>query len=110
LTSHYERLPASERAAIVGNTIGRPALRQALAEAQSELTDGVTRVMTLLKERKMLREHVVPRAAAVMVLGMLHGKIIAELDTNPVSEQDWNQTMLTCFGGLFTRSKVASAS
>lgn len=110
LTSHYERLPASERAAIVGNTIGRPALRQALAEAQSELTDGVTRVMTLLKERKMLREHVVPRAAAVMVLGMLHGKIIAELDTNPVSEQDWNQTMLTCFGGLFTRSQVASAS
>ncbi|MEY3908439.1 MAG: hypothetical protein RLZZ90_346 [Actinomycetota bacterium] len=101
LVSHFGRLPASERAAIIGNTTGRPLLRNALAEVQNELTNGLTEVMQLLQERKMLKPHISPRAAAVMALGMLHGRVIAELDTDPVSEADWNQAMLSALSGLF---------
>jgi hypothetical protein len=49
----------------------------------------------------MLKAHISPRAAAVMALGMLHGRVIAELDTDPVSEADWNQAMLSALSGLF---------
>ena len=101
LVSHFGRLPASERAAIIGNTTGRPLLRQALAEVQNELTNGLTEVMTLLQSRKMLKAHISPRAAAVMALGMLHGRVIAELDTDPVADGDWNQAMLSALSGLF---------
>ena len=101
LVSHFGRLPASERAAIIGNTTGRPLLRQALAEVQNELTNGLTEVMKLLQERHMLKAHLSPRAAAVMALGMLHGRVIAELDTDPVVDAEWNQAMLSALSGLF---------
>ena len=101
LVSHFGRLPASERAAIIGNTTGRPLLRNALAEVQNELTSSLTEVMVLLQERKMLKPHISPRAAAVITLGLLHGRVIAELDTNPVAEADWNQAMLSALSGLF---------
>jgi hypothetical protein len=57
--------------------------------------------MQLLQDRGMLKPHLSPRAAAVMVLGMLHGRIVAEIDTSPVSEHEWNQAMISAFGGLF---------
>ncbi|MEY4434109.1 MAG: hypothetical protein RIR16_149 [Actinomycetota bacterium] len=101
LTNHFTRLPAAERACIIGNTTGRPLLRQALAEVQNELTNGLTEVMEILRDRKMLKPHLSPRAAAVMVLGMLHGKVVAELDTDPIGEREWNQAMLSAFSGLF---------
>ena len=36
-----------------------------------------------------------------MTLGMLHGRIIAEFDSSPVKNEDWNASMLTAFSGLF---------
>ena len=103
LVSHFEHLPAAKRAAIVGNTTGRPLLRQALAAVQHELTEELTEVMQVLQDRGMLKPHLSPRAAAVMALGMLHGRIVAEIDTTPVSDQQWNQAMLSAFGGLFVQ-------
>jgi len=102
LVDHFKHLPADKRASIIGNTMGRPLLRAALAEVQHELTEQLTEVMQILQDRKMLKPHLSPRAAAVLVLGMLHGRIVAEIDTNPVNEQDWNQAMISAFGGLFT--------
>lgn len=101
LVYHFGRLPASERATILGNTTGRPLLRKALAEVQHELTNGLAEVMQLLQDRKMLKPQLSPRAAAVVTLGMLHGRVIAELDTDPVADKDWNQAMLSAFSGLF---------
>jgi AcrR family transcriptional regulator len=100
LVSHFERLPAIERAAIIGNTVGRPLLRDALANVQNELTNGLTEVMQIFKERGMLKSHLHPRAAAVVLLGLLHGKVISDIDTDAVSDHDWNSAMLTTFGGL----------
>ena len=101
LVDHFKHVPADKRANIIGNTTGRPLRRAALAEVQHGLTEQLTEVMQLLQDRKMLKPHLSPRAAAVMVLGMLHGRIVAEIDTNPVSDLDWNQAMISAFGGLF---------
>jgi hypothetical protein len=57
--------------------------------------------MQMLHERSMLKSHLTPRAAATVVLGLLHGRVIAELDTDPVAEHDWNTAMLSAFSGLF---------
>jgi AcrR family transcriptional regulator len=101
LVDHFKHVPADKRANIIGNTTGRPLLRAALAEVQHGLTEQLTEVMQLLQDRKMLKAHLSPRAAAVLVLGMLHGRIVAEIDTNPVSDLEWNQAMISAFGGLF---------
>ncbi|MFM6939751.1 MAG: TetR/AcrR family transcriptional regulator [Rhodoluna sp.] len=101
LVDHFKHVPADKQANIIGSTAGRPLLRAALAEVQHELTQQLTEVMQLLRDRGMLKPHLSPRAAAVMVLGMLHGRIIAEIDTTPVSDHEWNQAMISAFGGLF---------
>lgn len=101
LNHHFEQFPARDRANTIGSTTGRPLLRDAVVAVQTELTTGLTEVMQLLKDRGILKPHLEPRAAAVMTLGMLHGRVIAEFDSTPVSSEDWNASMLTAFSGLF---------
>ena len=101
LNHHFEQFPARDRANTIGSTTGRPLLRDAIVAVQTELTSGLTEVMQLLKDRGILKPHLEPRAAAVMTLGMLHGRVIAEFDSTPVKNEDWNASMLTAFSGLF---------
>ncbi|MEY3677457.1 MAG: hypothetical protein RL351_684 [Actinomycetota bacterium] len=101
LNHHFEQFPARDRANTIGSTTGRPLLRDAVVAVQTELTTGLTEVMQLLKDRGILKAHLDPRAAAVMTLGMLHGRVIAEFDSKPVKNEDWNASMLTAFSGLF---------
>ena len=101
LNHHFEQFPARDRANTIGSTTGRPLLRDAVVAVQTELTTGLTEVMQLLKDRGILKAHLEPRAAAVMTLGMLHGRVIAEFDSMPVASEDWNASMLTAFSGLF---------
>jgi hypothetical protein len=77
-----------------------------LTEVQHELTESTTEVMQLLQDRGILKPELKPRAAAVLMLGMLFGRAIAELDNDAVTEDEWIRTMLTALGGLFV--EVAS--
>jgi len=104
LNHHFEQFPARDRAATIGSTTGRPLLKEAIIAVQSELTSGLTEVMQLLKDRGILKAHLAPRAAAVMTLGMLHGRVVAEFDSTPVHDEQWNAAMLASFNGLFSSS------
>ena len=104
LNNHFEQFPARDQATTIGSTTGRPLLRDALIAVQTELTTGLTEVMQLLKDRGILKAHLEPRAAAVMTLGMLHGRVIAEFDSTPVKDDEWNAAMLASFNGLFASS------
>ena len=101
LVEHFAAHSPWERTAILGNTVGRPLLQRALAEVQHELTNSLAETMQLLKDRGMLKPHLSPRSAAVVVLGMLFGRVIGELDLTPVRDEEWNQSMLSAFSGLF---------
>ena len=70
--------------------------------------DNLAEVMKLLQARQMLKPTVHPRAAAAVILGMLFGRIIGELDTQPVSDHEWNNAMITCFSGLFNSAATES--
>jgi len=100
LTDHFEHQSALERAAIVGTMTSQPELREALSQVQHELTDSLAEAMQVLKERGILKEFINPRAAAAVMNGMLFGKVLAELDTEPVSDIDWNRAMLSALSGM----------
>jgi len=102
---HFSHQSALERAAIVGNAAGRPKLREELAEVQHELNVSATEVMQIAADHKMLKPHLNPRAAAMVALGLLLGKALAELDNEPVSDDDWTRAMLSAFSGFFTTGK-----
>lgn len=100
LDSHFEHQSASERAAILGAMTAKPELREALAQVQHELTNNLAEAMQMLKDRGILKEFITPRAAATILSGMLFGKVIAELDTEPVSDLEWNRAMLSALSGM----------
>ncbi|MDE2386734.1 MAG: TetR/AcrR family transcriptional regulator [Actinomycetales bacterium] len=101
LAKHFEIMPLAERAAIVGSALGRKDLRDAIAEAHTRLTDGLTEVMQNLSQAGVLKAHLVPRAAAQVILGLLHGRVLAELDNDQTtSAEDWNKAALSAFSGL----------
>lgn len=99
---HFHHQSALERAAIVGNAAGRPKLREELAEVQHELNVSATEAMQIAADRQILKAHLNPRAAAMVVLGMFLGRALAELDNEPVADDDWTRAMLSAFSGLFT--------
>jgi AcrR family transcriptional regulator len=99
--NHFANQSALSRAAVLGHTIGRPKLLAELTEVQHELTESTTEVMQLLQDRGILKPNLNPRAAAVLMLGMLFGRAIAELDNDAVTEDEWIRTMLIALGGLF---------
>ena len=101
LNSHFSHQSPLERAAIIGNSAGRPLLRDSLAEVQHELTDELTEVMQMLHDRGILRSDLKPRAVSVMILGMLFGRVVAMLDHDPVDDKAWNEAMLAAFSGFF---------
>jgi len=99
--SHFSHQSPLERAAIIGNSAGRPQLRQSLTEVQHKLNDELTEVMQMLQARGVLRAELKPRAVAVMILGMLFGRVVSVLDNEPVNAHDWNQALLAAFNGFF---------
>lgn len=101
LAGYYEMMPVAERAAIVGSAVTRSDLRAAIAESHTKLTDGLTQVMQNLADANILKEHISPRAAAQVVLGLLHGRVLTEIDNDKsVSLEQWNKTVLSAFSGL----------
>jgi len=101
LNQHFETQSALDRAAIVGTSAGRPLMRAELARVQHDLNESAAEVMELARERGMLKDHLNPRAAAMIALGLLLGRAVAELDTEPVSDTDWTRAALSAVGGLF---------
>jgi len=101
LQDHISNQSALERAAIVGTSAGRPLMQAELSRVQHELNVSATEVMQIAADRQMLKPHLNPRAAAMVVLGLLLGRAIAELDTDPVADEDWVKAALSAAGGLF---------
>jgi AcrR family transcriptional regulator len=98
---HFRNQSALERAAIIGTSAGRPLMREELSRVQHQLNEGATEVMEIAAARGMLKEHLNPKAAAMVVFGLLLGRAVAELDSEPVSEDDWSRAALSAAGGLF---------
>jgi AcrR family transcriptional regulator len=97
---HFACQSALDRAAIVGTSAGRPLMRKELARVQHDLNENATEIMEIARERGLLKDHLNPRAAAMVSLGLLLGRAVAELDSEPVSEHDWTVAALSAVGGL----------
>lgn len=101
LTNYFEMMPVAERAAIVGSAVSRADLRAAIAESHTKLTDGLTEVMQNLSNVGILKQHIAPRAAAQVILGLLHGRVLTEIDNDKsISLDQWIRTALSAFSGL----------
>jgi AcrR family transcriptional regulator len=107
IKQHFTHQSAIERIAVIGNTAGRPLMMQELITAQTELIDSATEAITPLYERGLFKEHLTARAVSVVVLGLLLGRTVSELDANAINDEAWARAMLSAFAGMF---KVEAAT
>ena len=80
-----------DRAVIIAGTRGRPEFRDALAKAQTALTDRFTLLLVSTHERGVIRLKHPPRAVAQMIQAVTFGRILAEIEGNETanSREAW---------------------
>jgi len=81
-----------DRAAIIAGTRGRPEFREALARAQTTLTDRFTLLLTSTQERGFIRLKHPPRTVAQIIQAFTFGRIVAEIEGDAASRDvaSWN--------------------
>jgi AcrR family transcriptional regulator len=78
-----QRFPSRvERAAIIGGVRGRPVFEAAMIQAQTTLTDEMTRLFTAVERRGLVKLAHSPRVIAQFTQAYTLGRVIAELDSN----------------------------
>jgi AcrR family transcriptional regulator len=88
------------RSAVIGSTLHRPELREALADMQNELTNSVTALLQSAVDQGLFRCAVSPRALAVFVQAYTAGQIVDEIDHTPLPLDEWLRTVDLALRGL----------
>lgn len=79
------------RAAIVGASANRPLLAHALAGEQHRLTTRLTQFVQQLQELGWARKDLSAHAIAVFVLAFTFGRVLSDIDAEPVDGTEWVQ-------------------
>jgi AcrR family transcriptional regulator len=88
------------RSAVIGSTLHRPELREALADMQNGLTNGIAALLQSAVDRGLFRCAVSPRALAVFVQAYTAGQIVDEIDHTPLRLEEWLKTVDLALRGL----------
>lgn len=88
------------RTAVIGSTLTRPEIRQAVAEMQHHLTTRFTQSIADGERRGLYRCATPPRAIAVFVQAFTAGQIIDEMDYESTPLEDWTNTADHALRGL----------
>lgn len=85
----------AQRVAALARSEYRPAMRVALAEAQSHVTDAFTDLFREFQERGILRTDFSPRMYGTFVQAYSIGKIIDDVTVQPVDSDEWTHFVMT---------------
>jgi AcrR family transcriptional regulator len=106
---YFSETRAIDQVAILGSTVGRPKLKAALTLVQTDLISRFEVSVERLKTLGFVKSNISARGIAVMVLGMVIGHAVNELDDAPISSAEWNQVLLEMLSGLIPTELLVSA-
>ena len=99
---------AMDQISILGSTVGRPKLKEALTRVQTELINNFAKSVARLQDLGLVKNNIGARTIAVMTLGIILGRAVADLDEQPLDSDDWNQVLLELLSGLLPFELLAS--
>ena len=89
-SQHPDRSAArAKRLRILGTAVNRPALWTALGLEQSKLTDSIAAIIETGQRRGLLSTAIDARALATFIQSYTLGRVIADIDPNPVDPAAW---------------------
>lgn len=98
--SPTRRARRMQRAYTIGASLSRPQLAMALASEQQRLTDRIAAIVLDAQAKGWLRHDVDPRAVAVLVQGYTLGRVLSDIDAEPVDQAGWDGLIDTLTGAL----------
>ncbi len=96
------RARRSMRARVIAAAATRPALRDLISATQARLTAELTRVIEHGQGRGWLRRDLSAHAIAVVVQGVVFGRCLDDVSSEPIEASEWARTMYTLFTDLLT--------
>ena len=85
------------RARIVAAALTRPELAALIGATESRLTTELRDVMSMGQDRGFVRKDVSAWSLAVLVQTVVFGRVLDDITTSPVEQEDWDYTMKTLF-------------
>lgn len=78
-----------ERIATLAECAHSPQLRERLAAEQRRMNEATTRIIRSAQERGWVRSDLEPQAVAVLIQAYTIGRIVDDIDPEPVDEEAW---------------------
>jgi AcrR family transcriptional regulator len=89
------------RLAVIASSYGRPDLRGSLALQQHSHTETIADAVRHGQKMGWVRTDIDARAVAVFVQGYNLARVLIDLDTEPVTTEDWEQVVRVALGSFF---------
>ncbi len=78
------------RADVLGSAMSRPALKSAVASAQSQSSEVLSDTISFAQQQGWVRPELDPRAFAVWYTGMVNGRLVYEIDSEQCQGTEWD--------------------
>jgi AcrR family transcriptional regulator len=91
------------RFSAVSSSYGRPELWNALSIQQHKHTETLADAIRHGQAHGWIRKDVDARAVSVFVQGYSLSRVLADLDTDPIANDDWTTVVRTALSGFFVR-------
>lgn len=89
------------RLSVIASSYGRPDLRESLALQQHSHTETIADAVRYGQKMGWIRTDIDARAVAVFVQGYNLARVLLDLDTEPVTTEDWEQVVRVALGSFF---------
>lgn len=89
------------RLSVIASSYGRPDLRESLALQQHSHTETIAEAVRYGQKMGWIRADIDARAVAVFVQGYNLARVLLDLDTEPVTTEDWEQVVRVALGAFF---------
>ena len=89
------------RLSVIASSYGRPDLRESLALQQHSHTETIADAVRYGQKMGWIRADIDARAVAVFVQGYNLARVLLDLDTEPVTTEDWEQVVRVALGAFF---------
>lgn len=107
LTAGEERRRSrAMRTRIVAAALTRPELAALIGATESRLTVELADVMSMGQDRGFVRKDVSARSLAVLIQAIVFGRVLDDVTTTPVEQEDWDFTMNTLFQSAMLNGDV----
>lgn len=92
------------RLSVIASSHGRPELRESLALQQHSHTEHIADAVRYGQSKGWIRNDIDARAVAVFVQSYNLARVLLDLDTEPVSVDEWENVVRVALGSFFVRN------